>query len=505
MLKKLMVLLIAFVFFIVTSPNQQTSAQSIFPDTKGHWAEEAIDYLYQKNIVRGLPNGEFGINEKIKRKDAAVMIAQARGLDTTTVSSQNPFNDVKPGSYYYNAVIAAVNAGYLNGYPGGEFEPNGELTREEMSKILVVAYDLKNQGGPVFSDVLVNSWSYNYIQTLISNKITSGISNTKFGPLNHISRSEFAMMLARAEDEQFRNQDVNIVEVTFDSISEEADYVIKNYSPKFYEILKSVAKDKGKTTTQLITEWKQQELFGTINTSVHEITHAYQTKDFNSFKNGVYYNNYNHFVNNQKYVVSHQKEKIYPSSLMGKTIPTSLQTFRWKTYVSPDADELMASIQNGAYGILIEYEAYYIGDQAAYDSYGYLKSLPYNRSKWLNYYTSLDGTAYYEFTYFILNYLKYAKTNKPDVYNYIMADKRFKTAFKNVYTNYKSLVEKSHPARINEMISDLSKMDITAKYKEPYLYINGSGMAPYVDDALLNVKNELKKPEYQNILSQLLK
>lgn len=502
--KKFIVLFLAFVLLAVSTTNEQTSAQSTFPDARGHWAEEAIDYLHQNQIVTGLPTGKFGINDTIKRRDAAIMIALAKGLDTENISSVNPFSDVEPSSYYYNEVVAAVNAGYLTGYPGGKFNPNGELTRQEMAVILVKAYNLKNLGGPVFRDVSATSWSYDYIQRIISNKITSGISSTQYGPIKNITRSEFALMLARAEDERFRDQNIKI-DVSFPSIPVETDYVIKNFSPSIYEIIKSVSQDEGKSVEQLIAEWEQPNLFGTINLAVHEITHAYQLMNYFTYNNGMYYVNYNHRVNNQKYIVSHPEGKMFHSDLMGKTIPQELQTFRWGTYVSPEASDLMASIQDGAYGILVEYEAYFIGDQAAYDSYEYLKTLPFKSSNWLNYYTSLDGTAYYEFTYFILNYLNYAKTYKPEVYNYIMSDTRFKTVFKNVYTNYKTLVEELHPARINEILNDLTKMGVSASYKSPYLYINGSGRGPYVDMALVNVKNELKKLEYQTILNQLLK
>ncbi|KGR80374.1 S-layer homology domain-containing protein [Ureibacillus manganicus] len=505
MFKKFIVIFFVLIVFSFPLTYEQTSAQSIFPDAKGHWAEDAIDYLYENDIVKGLPNGDFGVKDSIKRRDAAIMIALAKGLDTKNISSENPFSDINPNSYYYNYVIAAVNAGYINGYPGGKFNPNGELTRQEMAVILVEAYDFENLGGPVFKDVSVNAWSYDYIQTIISNKITSGISSTQYGPLKNITRSEFALMLARAEDERFREQYIDIDD-SFSSIPSEADFVIQNYSPQIYEILDSVSQNEGKTVEQLIAVWEQEEnLFGTINMAVHEIIHSYQLKDLFTYKDGSYYYNFNHRVNNQKYALSHLKERIYPSSLMGKTIPKNLQTFRFETYISPEANRNMASIQNGAYGILVEYEAYYIGDHAAYQSYDYLKTLPFNRSNWLDYYTSLDGTAYYEFTYFILNYLKYAKTNEPDVYNYVMSDNRFKTVFKNVYTNYKTLIEDLHPKRVNEILQDLSNMGIDAEFRDPYLIINGSGKGLSIDSSLLNVKNELKKSEYQNILSELLK
>lgn len=492
---------IAFVLLTVTINVKPTNAESTFPDAKNHWAKNAIHFLYKNNIVTGLPNGNFGVNDTIKRRDAAVMVARALNLDTDNSNGGNPFKDVQKDSYYYKAVLATVEANIISGYPDGTFKPNDELTREQMAKIITDAYKLKNFGGKVFRDVPPSSWSYNYIQTVISNRISSGTSTKEYSPSKKITRAEFATMIARAEDESFRQKEIVIED--FSSMVEEAHFVIKHYSPEFYDILQSVAKTEGKSIDQIIEQWKRDTLFGTINTAVHEIVHSYQMEDFFTFKNGRIYYTYKHRYNNSPFIVDHQKEYIYFSEKMGKTIPTHLRTMRWDVYVAPGVGNMASNI-SGAYGILIEYEAYYIGDKAGYNSYDYLRTLPFNRSQWLQYYTSMDGTAFYEFTYFILNYLKYAKTNEPTTYNYIMNESDFKKVFKQVYTNYKNLVEIQHPKRINEMITHLTSMGYHAGYDYPYLRINGAGMAPFTDDAYENVKNELKKDEYQQILQQLL-
>lgn len=207
MLKKtLRATLILMIFTMaINIESSKPKAASIFPDASGHWAEGAINYLYNTLVVNGLPNGTFGVNNNISRKDAALMIARAKNLDLDNISGEASFTDVEVGSYYYEAVVAASDAGFLSGYPDRTFRPDGNLTRAEMASILVKAFGLENRGGDVFYDVTPGSWQFQPIQTLVTYNITSGYPDGSFRPDNSISRAEFSMLLARAMDERFRN------------------------------------------------------------------------------------------------------------------------------------------------------------------------------------------------------------------------------------------------------------------------------------------------------------
>lgn len=50
---------------------------SKFVDTKGHYAEKAIDELYEMGIVKGVTDSRFIPNEPIKRADVAIMVRNA--------------------------------------------------------------------------------------------------------------------------------------------------------------------------------------------------------------------------------------------------------------------------------------------------------------------------------------------------------------------------------------------------------------------------------------------
>ncbi|QAS53430.1 hypothetical protein HLI_15100 [Halobacillus litoralis] len=169
----------------------------------GYWGKEAIQKLNVAGVINGYPNGDFGINDPINRRQAAQMIVRAFDLDTS--NPENPgLSDVNPGDRAYEEIAAIANAGIMVGSDKGEFMPDKTLTRAEMAKIVVEAYDLEGSTSERFKDVAVDSWAAPYINTLSANKITTGYTDGTFKPRNETRRSEFAMFLARAEDDRFK-------------------------------------------------------------------------------------------------------------------------------------------------------------------------------------------------------------------------------------------------------------------------------------------------------------
>lgn len=184
------------------------SAAPIFKDLgNAKWAENEILYLHDKNVVTGYPNGNFGVNDTIRRADAALMLARAKNLDLEKVSMNPSFPDVDKDAYYYQAVEAAAEAGYINGYPNGNFGPDDTLTREQMAKIIATAYEYTpiEEAGNYFSDIN-NTWAKSYINTIAANGISNGSPDGTFNPKKNITRAEFSVMLTRAMNDAYKVQ-----------------------------------------------------------------------------------------------------------------------------------------------------------------------------------------------------------------------------------------------------------------------------------------------------------
>ena len=77
------------------------------------------------------------------KKQFAAIFAATAVLGVTTAFAANPFSDVTPDSWAYQAVSQLANAGVINGYPDGTFKGQNNITRYEMAQM--VAKSMANQ------------------------------------------------------------------------------------------------------------------------------------------------------------------------------------------------------------------------------------------------------------------------------------------------------------------------------------------------------------------------
>jgi hypothetical protein len=127
------------------------------------------------------------------------MLVLGEGWQPYTPSSPT-FSDVLPGDWFYSAVETAYSHGIVGGYADGTFRPYNEVTRGQLSKMLVLA-----QGWPLldpetghFFDVARGSAFYVYVETALSRAIISGYGDGTFRPGNNATRGQLSKMLYSA-------------------------------------------------------------------------------------------------------------------------------------------------------------------------------------------------------------------------------------------------------------------------------------------------------------------
>lgn len=201
------IFMIAFICFlllggIVTEqPVEASERGTIFSDIEpGSEYEEALTSLVQQKMISGYSDGTFRPSEKLNREQAAVMLARALQVNLEAVDDPH-FRDVNESSTYYKPIAAMVSAGIFQGYSDGTFKPDQSLTRAEMAKILVTAYQLPEEelAANPFKDVASTSWYAPYLTPLIHNKITLGTSPTTYSPNNAVTRGEMALFIYRCQ------------------------------------------------------------------------------------------------------------------------------------------------------------------------------------------------------------------------------------------------------------------------------------------------------------------
>ena len=109
--------------------------ESIFPDLKvGDWFCGIVTKAYVKAVIQG-DNGYLYPARNITRAEALKALLKAKGIDPPEVT-EDPFPDVKASEWYAKYDYKAFILGYVEGVADGNFEPNRDITRAELAKIV---------------------------------------------------------------------------------------------------------------------------------------------------------------------------------------------------------------------------------------------------------------------------------------------------------------------------------------------------------------------------------
>lgn len=180
--------------------NEKVAEEVIeFKDVpKGHWSEEAINYLAKEKLFIGYGNGQFGFGDNITRGQVALLIQRYLKLDTD-LEQKTMFTDTK-GNMYEKAIDAVVQAGIMTGYGNDKFRPDGVLTRYEMSVVLQRTFQLKENENSVesFKDVPSGHWAEGYVKALVDNKVSKGDGKGDFSGDDFVTREQYAQFLYNA-------------------------------------------------------------------------------------------------------------------------------------------------------------------------------------------------------------------------------------------------------------------------------------------------------------------
>ncbi|PID23973.1 C40 family peptidase [Sporosarcina sp. P7] len=128
------------------------------------------------------------------RGEIAQVLAEKLDLDMTTVNLT--FKDVDESNPHYKAISAVAEANIFSG-DAGNFNPNKELTRAQMAKVLVGAFELRGSAIANFSDVPSGHWATEYINILFYHEITTGYLDGTFGLSDKVSVGQLNKFIDR--------------------------------------------------------------------------------------------------------------------------------------------------------------------------------------------------------------------------------------------------------------------------------------------------------------------
>ncbi|EJV74891.1 S-layer homology domain-containing protein [Bacillus cereus] len=178
-----------------------------FPNVP-NWAEQSVNYLVDKQVLIGYPDGTFGSHDSLDRASATKIMTKVLGIQID-FDAKPSFTDSQ-NHWATPYIAAAEKAGIVKGEGNGIFNPSGKVTRAAMATMLVNAYNLKSttdhNNQSIFGD-LKGHWGEKYANILIDLKISNGTDNG-WQPNRFITRAEAAQLTAKTDMLQLNPKDV---------------------------------------------------------------------------------------------------------------------------------------------------------------------------------------------------------------------------------------------------------------------------------------------------------
>lgn len=173
-----------------------------------NWAHEGIDYCVRHGLMSGFDATTFS-PDTVSTRAQIVMILYNLSGDTTDYSKYYvPFTDVRPSTWYYNAVAWGYDKDIVAGMSTTTFAPDGLITRERMA-VLLYGYTEKYApaylGGAAslngFPDAAsVSNWAYAAMSWAVGNGLISGIASNGadyLAPSGGATRAQIAAIMMR--------------------------------------------------------------------------------------------------------------------------------------------------------------------------------------------------------------------------------------------------------------------------------------------------------------------
>ena len=185
------------VIFMKANGNPQTG---VFVDVAtGSYYEDAVDWAVGNGITQGTDATHFSPDGICTRAQAVTFLWRAAGSPKPETRTM-PFTDIPAGSYYYDAVLWAVENGITKGTSDTTFSPNMTCTRAQ-----IVAFLWRSEKSPAassrnpFADVKSTAYYADAVLWAVREDITKGTTNTTFSPNADCTRAQIVTFLWRCK------------------------------------------------------------------------------------------------------------------------------------------------------------------------------------------------------------------------------------------------------------------------------------------------------------------
>ena len=159
---------------------------------------DAVAWAVENGITKGTTATTFSPNATCTRAQAVTFLWRAAGSPKPETRTM-PFTDVPVGSYYYDAVLWAVENGITKGTSDTTFSPDATCSRAQ-----IVAFLWRSEKSPAagtanpFADVKSTAYYADAVLWAVKEDITKGTTSTTFSPNADCTRAQIVTFLYRA-------------------------------------------------------------------------------------------------------------------------------------------------------------------------------------------------------------------------------------------------------------------------------------------------------------------
>ncbi len=158
---------------------------------------DAVYWARDNGITTGRTPTTFDPYAPCTRGQIVTFLWRMMG-EPSPASGSNPFTDVKPGDYFYTAVLWAYSRGITTGKTATTFQPYSPCTREQSVTFLWRAAGKPGSGGGnPFGDVKAGTYYYDAVRWAVANGITTGRTAKVFGVGQTCTRAQIVTFLYR--------------------------------------------------------------------------------------------------------------------------------------------------------------------------------------------------------------------------------------------------------------------------------------------------------------------
>jgi|GEM_PF-1975830 len=201
---------ISSVIFVVTHFSLYTieyDASAVwsnpFSDVKDtDWFYDAVKFVSSQGLMNGTGADKFAPTANLTRAMLVTILYRAEG--EPTVSGNGGFTDVPSGQWYTDAIAWAATNGIVNGVGDEKFDPNGNITREQLATILHRYTSLKGGNVTTTTDLAsytdateISTWATEAMKWANASGLITGRSATTLAPKGTATRAEVATILMR--------------------------------------------------------------------------------------------------------------------------------------------------------------------------------------------------------------------------------------------------------------------------------------------------------------------